>query len=66
MRFYPILLNKETSGGAVGARTGLPRLARGEEGKRILEKLARLSRPFGTEILVEESDDELFTALCGR
>jgi len=49
IRLYPIV------GGAQGpiSRRGIPRLASGEDAKRILTKLQTLSKPFGTTIAVE-------------
>jgi poly-gamma-glutamate synthesis protein (capsule biosynthesis protein) len=59
MRLYPILLNKETLGGQVYERTGLPYLARGSGGERILERLARLCRHLGTEVHVAHAYAEV-------
>lgn len=55
LRLYPIVLNKEIPGDRVCERTGLPAPAEGATGKGILERLAGLSRPFGTRVTVTDT-----------
>lgn len=45
---YPIELNK------IDKQGGRPTLAQGEKAKEILERLQRLSKPYGTEIIINE------------
>jgi len=49
IRLYPIDLNDAAS----GAGQGVPRMADAAMGRKILERLQRLSRPFGTSIQIE-------------
>lgn len=49
VRLYPLALGH----GLPRAQRGRPVLARGEAAQRILGRIARLSRPFGTEIAIE-------------
>jgi len=50
IRLYPIDLGVE----ARGADRGVPRMANPVVGRRILERLQALSRPFGTQITIEK------------
>ncbi len=49
VRLYPVDLGY----GEPLTRSGVPRLARGEAARTILERLRRISAPFGTEIAIE-------------
>jgi len=51
IRLYPIDLNY----GARGANRGVPRLASPGVARTILERLQRLSKPFGTTIAIEQN-----------
>ena len=51
VRLYPVDLRY----GEPLTRSGIPRLASPEVGRSILERLQRISRPFGTEILIEKN-----------
>ena len=50
IELYPIVMGF----GLPRHERGTPRLARGEDAKRIIESLAELSKPFGTEIRLED------------
>jgi poly-gamma-glutamate synthesis protein (capsule biosynthesis protein) len=50
IEFRPVTLGHGNS----RPRRGAPRLADGEEGRRILRRLADLSEPYGTDVRVEE------------
>lgn len=49
LKLYPIVLQSQLS----RARRGTPILATGDAGRRIIEKLAQLSEPYGTRISFE-------------
>jgi poly-gamma-glutamate synthesis protein (capsule biosynthesis protein) len=51
IRLHPVDLNYT----ARGADRGVPRLAAPEVARAILERLQRLSKPFGTQIAIEQS-----------
>ncbi|PAP92266.1 CapA family protein [Mesorhizobium wenxiniae] len=51
LRLYPIELGHSKR----FANRGIPRLALGQQANRILERLQKLSNPFGTEIAVENN-----------
>lgn len=48
----PITLGRDTPRG----RRGCPRLAASQEGERILSRLNELSKPFGTELVIDASE----------
>lgn len=50
--FLPITLGRENPRG----RRGCPKLASGQDGSRILNRLNTLSQPFGTNLIISESN----------
>ena len=50
IRLYPVAIDTGT-----GPRAGAPRPAPPEQGRRILERVKELSRPFGTAVEIEEN-----------
>ncbi len=51
LRLYPVDLGY----GRTLTKSGIPRAASAEMSRAILERLARISRPYGTEISIEEN-----------
>ncbi|MGV6873125.1 CapA family protein [Pseudochelatococcus sp. B33] len=49
LRLHPIVLGH----GSSRAQRGRPMLARGEAAQRIIERIARLSRPYGTSLVID-------------
>lgn len=55
MRLYPVQLNFH----APRSRKGFPQLAEGQEGRRILEKVQKLSMEWGTKMQIQEKYAEI-------
>jgi hypothetical protein len=58
IRLYPIDLGVT----GTGAGRGVPKMADAEVGRRILERMQRLSEPFGTRITIEKGVGVIRTA----